>query len=40
MNTLLVYMVNPQDIETANAFLLASSGRELSPDSGLVANRD
>lgn len=34
MNTLLVYMVNPQDIEQANAFLLANSGRELSPDSG------
>ena len=34
MNTLLVYMVNPQDIEQANAFLLANNGRELSPDSG------
>jgi hypothetical protein len=34
MNTLLVYMVNPQQIEQVNAFLLANSGRELSPDSG------
>jgi hypothetical protein len=34
MNTLLVYMVNAQDIEQANAFILASNGRELSPDSG------
>ena len=34
MNTLLVYMVNPQHIQHANAFILASNGRELSPDSG------
>ena len=34
MNTLLVYMVNPQHIQQANAFLLASNGREISPDSG------
>jgi hypothetical protein len=34
MNTLLVYMVNPQHIEQVNAFLLASNGRELSPDTG------
>ena len=34
MNTLLVYMVNPQQIQHANAYILASNGRELSPDSG------
>ena len=34
MNTLLVYMVNPQHIEQVNAFLLANNGRELSPDTG------
>ena len=31
MNTLLVYMVNPQHIQHANAFILASNGRELRP---------
>ena len=34
MNTLLVYFVNPHQIEEANAFLLANNGRELSPDTG------
>jgi hypothetical protein len=34
MNALLVYIVNPQSLEKANAFLLANRGRELSPGSG------
>ena len=34
MNTLLVYIVNPQQLEQANEFLLANKGRELSPESG------
>ena len=34
MNTLLVYMANPQHIKQANTFLVANNGRELSPECG------
>ena len=31
MNTLLVYMVNPQHIQQVNAFILANNGRDFRP---------
>lgn len=34
MNSLLVYIVNPQHLEQANTFLVANKGRELAPESG------
>lgn len=34
MNALLVYIVNPQDLEQVTKFLIANSGDELSPGSG------